>query len=43
MSRDMLNEYRRTFVFQPMKSMGEVGFRFVNVGESLYRVDKPLE
>jgi hypothetical protein len=43
MSRDMLNEYRRTFVFQPMKSLSQAGFRFVSVGESLYRIDKPLE
>jgi hypothetical protein len=42
-SRDMLDEYRRTFVFQPMKSMSQAGFRFVSVGESLYRIEKPLQ
>jgi hypothetical protein len=43
MSRDMLNAYRRSFVFQPMKRMGEDGFQFVGVGEALYRIDKPIE
>ena len=42
MSRDMLNEYRRTFVFQPMKRLAESGLTFVSVGESLYRIDKPV-
>lgn len=42
-SWEMINEYRHSFVFQPMNQMSQAGFRFVNVGESLYRIDKPLE
>jgi hypothetical protein len=42
-SWDMLNEYRRTFVYQPMKHLMEQGLRFTSVGESLYRIDRPSD
>ena len=42
-NREMLNEYRRSFVFVPMKKMNEDGFRFIPVADSLYRIERLSE
>ena len=40
-SRDMLNDYHRSFTFESMKRMSEDGFRFESVSDSFFRIDRP--
>ncbi|MCX6133922.1 MAG: DUF2723 domain-containing protein [Ignavibacteriales bacterium] len=41
-SRDMLDDYRRSFVEGPMRLLAATGYRFVLAADSLYRVEKPV-
>lgn len=38
---DLFDEYRRSFVYQPMRQLSSNGFRFIPVSETLYRIEKP--